>query len=155
FRKGVELAGFVVEDRPPLLAELRRGGGAGRPRRRHLRGDDESHNSCAAGGNHDQSLSVRRRAAAATRSKTGDLPFGRSGPLGCSVRLDGFSPPAHNAEPERNPGPLVPLRTESITMAAARRRIPGALTLALGVLLGWSMDHLPNSRSVVMAQARG
>jgi hypothetical protein len=40
-------------------------------------------------------------------------------------------------------------------MAAAHRRFPGALILALGVLLGWSMDHLPNSRSIVLAQARG
>jgi hypothetical protein len=38
-------------------------------------------------------------------------------------------------------------------MAAAHRRLPGALVLALGVLLGWGLAQLPNSRSVVLAQA--
>jgi hypothetical protein len=36
-------------------------------------------------------------------------------------------------------------------MQVIPRRIPGALALAIGVAIGWGLDHIPNAQSVVRA----
>jgi hypothetical protein len=65
-------------------------------------------------------------------------------PLFYPVALDVCAAPLHNADPPsvKDHRVLVPnehWRKESATMSIARLRVPGAFTLAIGVILGWGL----------------